>query len=175
VIKGLLLFFGGSAVLLLCGIAAPYGRYAEHASWLFGREVDGRLAWIVQEVPNLANVLLCWKNREPGVAGGFPNKLLLGLFTCHYINRTLIFPLRIRGGKPTLLLPFIMATAFCTINGYLQARTLTHLHAYPEGYALSPQFVVGVAVFLTGVRINTQADGILLNLRKPGEKVRALE
>ena len=43
-----------------------------------------------------------------------PNAVLLTAFTLHYVNRTLIFPFRIRGGKDTPLTPFLMAAIFCT-------------------------------------------------------------
>ena len=34
--------------------------------------------------------------------------------------RTFIFPLRIRGGKPVPLVPFLVAVFFCTVNGAVQ-------------------------------------------------------
>ena len=71
------------------------------------------------------------------------NRVLLAMFTLHYINRTVIFPLRLRGGKDTPLLPFLMATIFCTLNGYMQARTLTALRAYPDDWLLDPRFICG--------------------------------
>lgn len=87
----------------------------------------------------------------------------------HYINRTCIFPLRIRGGKPTAAIPFLLATAFCSANGYVQARTLCSFQSFPEGHELTPRFVAGVLLFCVGFAINYQADDILRNLRKPGE------
>ena len=34
--------------------------------------------------------------------------------------RTFIFPLRIKGGKPVPLVPFLVAVFFCTVNGAVQ-------------------------------------------------------
>lgn len=70
---------------------------------------------------------MCYFVGDPAVRDLVANKVLLGLFVMHYTNRTLIFPFLIRGGKGSALVPFLMALAFCTVNGYLQARTLTYL------------------------------------------------
>ena len=80
--------------------------------------------------------------------------MLLSLFAIHYINRTIIFPLRLRGGKPTAFLVFAMATVFTTLNGYVQARTLTRFKVYPESWLTDPRFLVGVGVFCCGMAIN---------------------
>jgi len=48
-----LVVFGISAAMLLSGIEAPYGRYATGASWLYGVDVEGKTAWIIQECPNM--------------------------------------------------------------------------------------------------------------------------
>lgn len=36
------------------------------------------------------------------------------------IYRTFIFPLRIKGGKPIPLFPFLVAMFFCSVNGAVQ-------------------------------------------------------
>lgn len=97
------------------------------------------------------------------------NGILLAAFLAHYFNRTLIFPMRIRGGKPTPATVFLMALVFCLINGHLQGRALTEHRTYPVSWLWDPRFVVGMACFVAGLLINVQADTILINLRKPGE------
>ncbi len=73
-----------------------------------------------------------------------PNRVLLSLLGIHYFNRslrahsctlvhgagvlrrrTVIFPLRIRGGKPSPITVVLLAFLFCTVNGYIQARRLS--------------------------------------------------
>ena len=72
--------------------------------------------------------------------------VLLSMFTMHYINRTLIFPLRIRNGKPTPFIPFILATGFCAVNGYMQSNALTSLYVYPKEWILDIRFIAGTSV-----------------------------
>lgn len=38
----------------------------------------------------------------------------------HYFNRDFIFPLRLRGGKPTPFVVWLSAAVFCIYNGYMQ-------------------------------------------------------
>jgi hypothetical protein len=52
---------------------------------------------------------------------------------------------------------------------YLQGQWHAKYAAYPPGYAASPRFVLGVAMFVAGMAINVRHDAILRNLRKPGE------
>lgn len=50
------------------------------------------------------------------------NAVLLATFLVHYFYRDLVFPLRLRGGKPTPLVVWGMALGFCVFNGYMQTR-----------------------------------------------------
>lgn len=166
---GLMLSFAAAAALLLSGIDAPYGRYAVGASKLWGFKIPGKAAWVLQELPNLVAIAICLAVADPAIAYATPNVVLLAMFGFHYTNRTLVFPLLIRGGKPTPFVPFILALVYCSLNGYAQARTLTYTTAYPAGWTTDPRFIVGVTVWALGFWINYQADAILRNLRKPGE------
>jgi len=49
----------------------------------------------------------------------------LGLFMMHYVNRSVIYPLQMRGGKPTPCIVMLMAWTFCVLNGFMQSRMLT--------------------------------------------------
>ena len=48
-----------AALALLTKHSAPYGRYAESASGLWGCSINGRLAWVLQEAPCLVAAALC--------------------------------------------------------------------------------------------------------------------
>lgn len=164
---------GASAfVALVWFMAAPYGRYANEAAPAFGFMMNGRLAWVLQELPSFLIPAAMWLwgvwTANPRLTAFTPNTVLLGMFLYHYFNRALIFPLRIRGGKPTPFGVFLMAFVFCLWNGYLQGRSLS-LADYPPGTMWEPHFIMGIVVFFTGMAINRHADAILLNLRKPGD------
>ena len=166
--QGLLVSFVIAAVALLSGIQAPYGRYAKQG---WGFLIDGKVAWIVQEAPNLVVVYWLYFHVEGDVRAksSLVNRILLGMFTYHYIYRTCIFPLRLRGGKKTAFAPFFMAFTFCLINGYMQGRALTYFYVYEEGWLYTPNFIAGFTLFCIGWFINFYHDSVLINLRKPGE------
>merc|ERR1712216_808509 len=94
----------------------------------------------------------------------------MALFLVHYTNRTFIYPLRMRGAKPTRLLSFALAMIFCTINGYIQARMLSKFAIYHPEWCFDGQFLLGVTLWAFGWSVNYHSDEILRNLRKPGEK-----
>ena len=162
--------------LTLGGLTAPYGKYAASSeARLFGPLVDGRLAWVVQELPSLVLPPLLWLRAAPAARPallGSERGVLLLLFCAHYLNRTLVFPLRLRGGKPTPLGVAAMAFAFTTWNGLMQGLALTlggEAGAGGDGDILAPRFVLGVCLFVAGAGINLHADHVLRTLRAPGE------
>ena len=69
------------------------------------------------------------------------------------------------GGKPTPFVVFLMAFVFCLWNGFLQGRSLATA-VYPASTWYEPHFVLGIALFFTGLLINWHADNILMGLRK---------
>ncbi|RUS83040.1 hypothetical protein EGW08_009179 [Elysia chlorotica] len=85
----------------------------------------------------------------------------------HYFQRTFVFPLLIRGGKPTPLFPFVLAFIFCAVNGYLQSGYILKYTDFST--ASNARIVAGLATFLVGMFINIHSDHVLRNLRKPGE------
>ncbi|XP_018421826.1 PREDICTED: 3-oxo-5-alpha-steroid 4-dehydrogenase 1 [Nanorana parkeri] len=144
-------------------IRMPYGRYA---SSTFGPPIPVRLAWFIQELPSLV-VSFYYVSSQPELPT--PALVLMGFFICHYIQRTLIFPFLIRGGKPTPLASFALAFTFCCYNGYLQSSYLCKHATLPSNWTHDPRFIAGSVLFFCGMFINVYSDHILRNLRKPGE------
>ena len=95
--------------------------------------------------------------------------LLLALFVAHYINRAVIYPLRMSPRSQRVPLVVTMSAMLSTsLNGYLQARYLCSFNRFPplEEQVTHPRFLFGIAIFFAGFLLNVQSDGILRNLRK---------
>ncbi len=154
-----LVFIVGSFLFLTFVLPAPYGR---HIAKGWGCLVPARLWWVIFESPNLIHIpialLIC-----PPLQ--FPNACLLAMYGIHYINRTLIYPFRVKSNPVPISIP-LSALSYTLMNSYLQTAALTRLES---DHVIDPLFVVGAALWLAGFLLNLQSDNILLNLRKPGE------
>ena len=149
-------------------IVAPYGR---HTTKQWGALIDNRVGWILMELPALmvfAGFYLFGSGSHPAVTWVF-----FGMWVLHYINRTLIFPFRLRTkGKKMPLAIVFMAIGFNFVNGFINGYylgTLATEAQYPLSYLYDLRFIGGVAIFIFGMFINWQSDNILIHLRKPGE------
>lgn len=173
---------GVAAFAALLWVEAPYGKYAGQAHWLYGPPVNGRLAWLLQEAPSFAVAAAMWRAAAAASGGSLwaaPNRVdlaavnantvLLAMYLLHYFNRSFVYPLRLRGSKPTPLVIMLMALAFCMWNGWMQGRHLAAHATFPPGYIASPRFVAGAALFFCGMAVNWHSDGVLIALRRPGE------
>lgn len=152
---------------LIWGPTAPYGRFSA-SGW--GFFISNRVAWVTQEIPSLAVPTLwmtCFATSSQLSRLRGTNLALMCMFLVHYINRDLIFPLRLRGGKPTPFVVWLLAFIFCLYNGYMQTRYLLYEAPVVEMTATT---YGGAALWLTGLLINVQADNILISLRKDKKK-----
>ncbi|KAI8486685.1 3-oxo-5-alpha-steroid 4-dehydrogenase 1 [Branchiostoma belcheri] len=154
-------------LLLTFVTTALYGRNSTR--FIVPGFLPARVAWLVQELPAFGVPCLLLLATPADRLAHLPNRALLAMYMLHYFHRSLIFPLLIRGGKPTPLVPFLLALLFCVYNGYLQARYLSQYAQYPDGWLTDPRFIVGVFMFAAGMAINIHSDHILRSLRKPGE------
>lgn len=158
-----MVFLSLCSFILLRHQRAPYGRYSEFSSSLFGPRLPAKFAWLVQELPSFFVPLVYLIFWPPS---SFVGKLLLFCFCCHYFNRTFIFSLRIRHGKPTRFIPFLLAFIFCSINGFLQASYLSIYFFFDASQWWSYLMLfIGLTLFFTGMAINIHSDGILRRLR----------
>lgn len=156
------------AILLVSRVAQPYGRHAP-ATGRWGPTMDNRLGWIVQEAPSA--LCLSYFFFHGSLQKNAASYLFLGLFVLHYLNRTVIFPLRTRTtGKRIPVAVVAMAAGFNLVNGTLNGVWLGSVGGdYGAWYFATPRFAVGLALFLGGALINNWADTALIGLRRPGE------
>ena len=147
-------------------LAAPYGRYYAGKGW--GPHLSNRASWVLMEFPS-AVLFLCVHLSGAAAFQTVP-LVLLGIWQCHYLNRTFVYPLRIRAaGKKMPLLVMACGFTFNCINAYLNARFISEFGEYGSEWLADPRFLAGGSIFLAGLALNIHSDGILLRLRKPGE------
>jgi hypothetical protein len=109
--------FGAAAVVfvLLFFISAPYGRY-NRTGW--GPTVQARAAWIVMELPAVLVIAVLFFLHLDSASP--LSVIFLAIWQVHYLYRTFVYPLRIRGAKkPFPILLIAMAFIFNVLNGYI--------------------------------------------------------
>ncbi len=164
----LMITFGLSSIIvfiLLLRIPAGYG---QHVSKKWGPSVDSKLGWFLMEIPTVVVYVIYYLIGDRKF--DLIPLIFMGIWMLHYIQRTFIFPLLIRGKLPMPITIILMGFVFNGINSYLQAKWIyTFSPLYPINWLLNPFFITGVLIFLVGFVINLHSDYIIRNLRKPGE------
>ena len=109
-------------------IKAPMGKYAPSTSssssassgtsrpWYFGPSFPLSVSFFLFELPNLYWSWVCYEGRDREIFRT-GNAVLLGMFTLHYVNRALIYPLRLKKSHKTPLIVSLSAFLFTSING----------------------------------------------------------
>jgi protein-S-isoprenylcysteine O-methyltransferase Ste14 len=95
--------------------------------------------------------------------------VFLCIWQLHYIQRTFLFPLLMRGGRGTPVLIVLFSVMFNMMNGWVNGWWLYHRASYDISWLWDPRFIAGLAVFIAGFIINLHSDHVLRRLRKPGE------
>jgi len=148
-------------------IKAPYGR---HTTTSWGPLINNKLGWVIMESPALlffACFFLFGSKHHT-----FVPWLFFSFWVFHYINRTLIFPLRLRTkGKKMPLAIVLMAICFNLVNGFINGYYLGSLSGnYELSWLYDPRFLSGAFLFISGLVINWQSDNILIHIRNPEKR-----
>ncbi|KAJ2846405.1 hypothetical protein GGI22_006258 [Coemansia erecta] len=160
--------------LLLVG-SSPYGSQTSYDG-VFA--VNGRAAWIVMELVSPSALLYSYFSQNP--VSILPGELLpiarkgasrgslvfVFLWTVHYVNRAIVYPLRQPCRKSMHAGIMFCACAFNVVNAYLNGRWLAtaNLGTVFGGWNCW-RFVVGVVLFVVGFAGNIHHDNILMRLR----------
>ena len=156
---------GAATFLLLLKITAPYGR---HTTSKWGPQIDNNLGWILMEAPVM--MVLLYYVLSNVQSQNTVTVFLIGCFMFHYINRTFIFPFRIRTkGKKMPVVIVLSAICFNLVNGFSLGYYFAYFASYTAAYFQSWTFVAGLIIFIAGIYINWKADNVLIHLRKPGQ------
>ena len=86
------------------------------------------------ESPNLFGFILFfyfWDSSK--VINNIENWILLGIYTFHYINRAILYPLKLKPSRPFPLFIMFMALTFCSCNVYIQSYYAANTE-YPNEY-----------------------------------------
>ena len=144
---------------LLFFVTAPYGRHFR-PGW--GPALDSKVGWVAMEWPSVFLFVLVWL-ANPDF--GTPMVTVLGaLWLLHYVQRTFVFSLLLRGsGRRQAAVTVALAIVFNVLNATGNAAALTERR-------FDVAFVVGVGLFAAGFLLNVHSDHVLRSLRLPGEK-----
>ena len=163
-------------------VTAPFGRHfsATQSPWWYGPKINPRLSWFIFECPNLMwswywccyryddSILL--REYSSGEILKSPNALLLCMFTLHYVNRAIIYPLRMSTSSQHVpLVVMLSAIMFTALNGYIQCFHLGHI----ENLRNNIQTLLGICIFFVGMGINIHSDGVLRELRSENNNGKA--
>ena len=158
-----------AVVVFLClyFVDAGYGKFYR-PSW--GPSLDNHLGWFLMEVPVFAVMLLLWwfSERRTDVV----RVVFLLLFEAHYFHRSFIFPRQLRGHSRMPWSIVAMGALFNTLNAIMQGGWIFYFSPadrYPVSWLTSLPFLAGTALFFAGMYVNIQSDGIIRNLRQPGD------
>ena len=148
-------------------IKAGYGIFHTKA---WGPSIPNKLGWIIMECPALIVMLAIWLQSENRMEPILLTFFLL--FEIHYFQRTLIFPLLMKGHSQMPFSIVLMGVTFNLINGFLIGESLFHLapmEKYSSEWFETPAFIIGIIIFFTGMTINLHSDHVIRTLRPKGD------
>ncbi len=145
---------------------APYGRFAKR-NW--GLTINPKIGWLIMEIPAPLAFLIFFLVSSQAL--NLVSIIFLILWQAHYIHRSFIYPLTLRGQtKRMTVIVVVFAFIFNILNGYLNGRYLFTLSGgYVNEWMIDPRFLIGLVLFIAGFILNRQSDLILHNLRAQDE------
>lgn len=148
-------------------VDAGYGKFY-NPKW--GPAVNNKLGWVLMESPVFVAMLLLWLFSDR--RGDLVRLAFLFLFELHYLQRSFVFPFRMRGDSVMPLSIVLMGVTFNVANALMQGGWIYYISPadyYPADWLTDPRFIGGFLVFIIGMYINIQSDDIIRNLRKEGD------
>ena len=139
---------------------APYGRY-QRAGW--GVTMPARAGWLIMESVSpvlFAVVFLAGPRRADLVA-----LVLFAMWQSHYLYRSFVYPLLLRGGTRIPVVVVLLAIAFNVLNAGINAYWIGTLGRYSDGWLDDPRFLVGAGLFAGGLTLHVWSDRKLRRLR----------
>lgn len=159
-----------TAVIVFIALYKVEAGYGMLLTKKWGPTLPNRLGWVLMEAPVfvLMGVLWAYSDRTWELT---PLVFFI-VFQSHYFQRSFIFPFLLRGKSRMPLSIMLMGVMFNTLNALMQGGWIFYLSPaglYTNEWLMTPQFIIGITIFFTGMYINIQSDKIIRNLRKPGD------
>ena len=152
---------------------AGYG-YLSEGKW--GPKINNKAAWMIMELPALVFMVFYTIRYNPINVDGDNSPavlyLMAGLYIIHYFQRSIVFPLMMKGRSKMPVAIMLMGLTFNTINAYLIGEWLFRFAPngmYGISWLWNPKFIIGTLIFIAGMCINLHSDHVIRNLRKPGD------
>lgn len=169
----------GIAVVVFISLYFVKAGYGMFTTSKWGKSINNKLAWFLMEFPIFLAMIVIWL-ASPHRFDLVPMIFLL-IFEIHYFQRSLIFPWLMKGKKSQMpLAVMFMGIAFNILNAMMQGYWI-FFESYMQNYHVlglsytdvawlwSPQFIIGVIIFLFGFYVNLRSDYIIRHLRKSDE------
>lgn len=156
--------FGIILFPVLLSITVPYGRHSRKG---WGPMIPNRLGWIIMELTTLVMFVVFFFVGPNPV--NIVTLIFFLLYTVHYSNRAIIFPLRTHTSKKLMpLIIAIFAIFFNLVNGFINGYYFgTVSGEYGIEWLYDIRFIAGGILFILGMAINLKSDNALLALRSP--------
>ena len=148
-------------------VNAGYGKFYDK-KW--GPTVNNKLGWVLMESPVFIAMLLLWLCSDR--RGDLVRLAFLFLFELHYIQRSFVFPFRMRGNSVMPISIVVMGVTFNVLNALMQGGWIFYISPedyYPADWLTDPRSIAGFLIFIIGMYINISSDDIIRNLRKDGD------
>lgn len=149
-------------------VRAGYGIFRT-AQW--GPSLPNKVGWVLMEAPVFLVMFILWA--KSGIGLTIPQYIFFLLFQLHYLQRSFIFPLLMKGRSRMPVSIMVMGIVFNVLNGMMQAGGLfwfSHVdYGMGAAYLAQPHAILGFVMFFVGMGINLHSDHVIRHLRKSGD------
>ncbi len=166
------------AVVVFIALYFVNAGYGQFTSQKWGKAINNKTAWFLMEFPIFLAMIILWLC-SPHRFNLVPMVFLL-IFEIHYFQRSLVFPWLMKGKSKMSLAVMFMGIAFNILNAMMQGYWIfyesykSNYHVFGLSYTdtawlWSPQFIIGLCLFIFGFIVNLRSDYIIRHLRKNDE------
>ena len=125
-----------------------------------GKTIDNKTGWILMEFPALITCPLVYFIITEKIN---LSVVFIILWSIHYFNRTIIYPLRIKTkGKKIPIAIVASAFFFNVINGVLNGYFIATIPFESISFTC---ILIGFIIFIIGLYVNISSDNTLIKLR----------